>query len=127
MPSRKRSIQSVDGDGSDAGPTLLHRIRNTWQFANVCQWIYMFGKAAKIDDSIDVDVCLPVSPSPARLMLAPVLAAANALAKDIEAECLKPNSALLSDLALAIFKLVSSHRGLTYEYLALDLPNHSPR
>ncbi|PNY29301.1 Uncharacterized protein TCAP_00800 [Tolypocladium capitatum] len=89
MPSRKRSIQSVDGDGRDAAPTLLHRIRNTWQFANVCQWIYMFGKAAKIDDSIDVD--------------------------DIEAECLKPDSTLLSDLALAILKLVSSHRGLTHD------------
>ncbi|KND90407.1 hypothetical protein TOPH_04962 [Tolypocladium ophioglossoides CBS 100239] len=121
MPSRKRSIQSVDGGGRDAAPTLLHRLRNTWQFANVCQWIYMFGKAAKIDDSIDVDVRIsrvpayPVSLSPARLMLAPVLAAANALAQDIEAECLKPNSTLLSDLALAILKLVSSHRGLTHD------------
>ncbi|POR35386.1 Uncharacterized protein TPAR_04395 [Tolypocladium paradoxum] len=108
MPSRKRSVQSADGDGRDAASTLLHRIRNTWQFANVCQWIYMFGKAAKIDESIDVD--------------------------DIEAECLKPNSTLLSDLALAILKLVSSHRGLTHDifddqirkqYLA-KVPDNNP-
>lgn len=60
MPSRKRSLQSVDGDAGDtdhpAGAELLDRIRNMWQFANVCQWIYIFGKVAKIDDSVDVEV-----------------------------------------------------------------------
>lgn len=56
MPSRKRSIEAVDGDAEAAGPQLLHRIRNMWQFANLCQWIYMFGKVAKIDESIDIEV-----------------------------------------------------------------------
>lgn len=36
--------------------SLLHRIRNMWQFANLFQWIYLFGKVVKIDDSIDIDV-----------------------------------------------------------------------
>ena len=27
-----------------------------WQFANLCQWIYTFGKAAKIDESVDIEV-----------------------------------------------------------------------
>ncbi|KAK8918142.1 hypothetical protein VCV18_009472 [Metarhizium anisopliae] len=53
MPSHKRVIS---GDGVDEPPSILHRIRNMWQFANLCQWIYMFGKAAKIDDAIDIEV-----------------------------------------------------------------------
>lgn len=53
MPSHKRVIS---GDGADEPPSILHRIRNMWQFANLCQWIYMFGKAAKIDDAIDIEV-----------------------------------------------------------------------
>lgn len=67
--------------------TLLQRIRNTWQFANLFQWIYLFGKVVKIDDGIDID--------------------------DLEAECLKPHSTVLVDIGLALLKFVSSHRGLT--------------
>ncbi|KAF5020714.1 hypothetical protein F66182_7276 [Fusarium sp. NRRL 66182] len=89
MPSRKRSLAAVDADGNENEPSLQNRIRNMWQFANLCQWIYIFGKAAKIDESIDVE--------------------------DIEMECLKPNSRMLADIALALLKLVSSHRGLTHE------------
>ncbi|ODA77210.1 hypothetical protein RJ55_06837 [Drechmeria coniospora] len=47
-----------------------------WQFANFCQWVYIFGRAANIDDSVDVE--------------------------HIEAECLNPHSTLLPDLALAV-------------------------
>ncbi|KAH8735374.1 hypothetical protein BGZ61DRAFT_526472 [Ilyonectria robusta] len=89
MSSRKRSLQAVDGDSGDSEPSLLHRIRNMWQFANLCQWIYTFGKAAKIPDSIDIE--------------------------EIEVECLKPISPMLGDIALALLKLVSSHRGLTHD------------
>ncbi|KAL7942283.1 hypothetical protein V8C42DRAFT_151804 [Trichoderma barbatum] len=66
----------------------LQRIRNMWQFANLCQWIYIFGEAASIDDSIDIDL--------------------------MEAECLNPNSTILNDVALALLKMVSSQRGLTH-------------
>ncbi|KAK9444339.1 PHD-finger motif containing protein [Metarhizium brunneum] len=88
MPSHKRVIS---GDGGDEPPSILHRIRNMWQFANLCQWIYMFGKAAKIDDAIDIE--------------------------EIETDCLKPQPTLLSDIALALLKLVSTHRGLTPDVL----------
>ncbi|KAL0936640.1 PHD-finger domain-containing protein [Colletotrichum truncatum] len=71
------------------GPSLLHRIRNQWQFANLCQWIYLFGKVVKIDDNLDTE--------------------------DIEAECLKPNAPILQDIGLALLKFISSHRGLTHE------------
>lgn len=57
MPSRKRVTAPTDDESNDEPPSLLHRIRNMWQFANLCQWIYIFGKAAKIDDSIDIEVC----------------------------------------------------------------------
>ncbi|RDA92202.1 hypothetical protein CP533_5593 [Ophiocordyceps camponoti-saundersi (nom. inval.)] len=95
MPSRKRPIQAVEDSASvtngDEASTTLSRIRNMWQFANLCQWIYIFGKAAKIDESIDIE--------------------------EIEADCLKPNQTLLEDLALAILKLVSSHRGLNHDIM----------
>ncbi|KHN98591.1 PHD-finger domain-containing protein [Metarhizium album ARSEF 1941] len=84
MPSKKRATHSNSGDEP---PSTLHRIRNMWQFANLCQWIYMFGKAAKIDDAVDIE--------------------------EVEADCLKPQPTLLPDLALALLKLVSTHRGLT--------------
>ena len=58
MPSQKRSFQAIDAV-PEVGNDLLHRIRNMWEFANVCQWIYIFGKAAKIDESLDVEVDKP--------------------------------------------------------------------
>jgi hypothetical protein len=39
-----------------ANAAILQRIRQMWQFANLCQWIYIFGKAAKIDESLEIDV-----------------------------------------------------------------------
>ena len=40
-------------------PTLLDRIRNTWEFANLSQWIFTFGKAVKIDETwSDIEVCM---------------------------------------------------------------------
>ena len=48
-------VTHEDGDGAEK----LHRIRNMWQFANLCQWIYIFGKSAKINESIDIEVCEP--------------------------------------------------------------------
>lgn len=98
MPStRKRTLRDVESEAPSPAPetpkeqpkelSLLQRIRNTWQFANLFQWIYLFGKVVKIDESIDVDV--------------------------LEAECLKPNSPILAGIGLALLKSVSSHRGLT--------------
>ncbi len=36
--------------------SLLERIRNMWEFANLVQWIFIFGKAVKIDEELDVEV-----------------------------------------------------------------------
>ncbi|KAI8295819.1 Histone-lysine N-methyltransferase ASH1L [Colletotrichum sp. SAR11_240] len=88
VSSRKRTIEEID-DIQREEPTLLHRIRSQWQFANLCQWIFLFGKVVKIDDSLDTE--------------------------DIETECLKPNAPVLQDIGLALLKFISSHRGLTHE------------
>lgn len=37
-------------------PSLLQRIRNTWEFANLMQFIFIFGKAVKIDEDFTIDV-----------------------------------------------------------------------
>ncbi|KAI0545749.1 hypothetical protein F4679DRAFT_452296 [Xylaria curta] len=93
VSSRKRALRDVESDEvgqqSSAGSDMLQRIRNSWQFANLFQWIYLFGRVVKIDENIDID--------------------------DLEAECLKPQSTVLIDIGLALLKFVSSHRGLTHD------------
>lgn len=37
-------------------PGLVQRIRNMWEFASVMQFIFMFGKALKIDEDFDIEV-----------------------------------------------------------------------
>ncbi|KAG5299448.1 PHD finger domain-containing protein [Histoplasma capsulatum G186AR] len=75
-------------DGVEHG--LLHQLRNMWEFSNLIQFIYSFGKAVKISGDIDID--------------------------ELESECLKPGpSEKLLDIGLTLLKFVSSHRGLTYE------------
>jgi hypothetical protein len=36
--------------------SLLQRIRNMWEFANLVQFIFIFGRAVKIDEDLDVEV-----------------------------------------------------------------------
>lgn len=90
MVSRKRSFQEVENDDAQSpeGPSLLQRIRNMWQLANVVQFLAIFGPASKIE-APDMD--------------------------DLEAECLKPHSTALQELGLGMLKFLSSHRGLTLE------------
>ncbi|KAK8056322.1 hypothetical protein PG993_001549 [Apiospora rasikravindrae] len=121
VSSRKRTRRDAEPEAESPAPaalpsnpeqskeaSLLHRIRNMWQFANLFQWIYLFGKVVKIDDSIDIDV--------------------------LETECLKSQSTVLVDIGLCLLKFVSSHRGLTpdlfdeytrRQYVAKD-PEHNP-
>ncbi|KAM0322821.1 hypothetical protein ACHAQA_009162 [Verticillium albo-atrum] len=88
VSATKRAFEEVS-DVADEHVPLLHRVRNMWQFANLCQWIYLFGKAVKIDDRLDTE--------------------------EIEAECLKPDSLVLQEIGLALLKNISSHRGLTHD------------
>lgn len=73
VSSRKRALRDAEAEPDGPAPataqdapehaSLLQRVRNTWQFANLFQWIFLFGKVVKIDDSLDIDVSLtPTSP-----------------------------------------------------------------
>ncbi|KAK3695183.1 hypothetical protein B0T22DRAFT_488566 [Podospora appendiculata] len=69
--------------------SALDRLRNMWQFANLFQFILLFGKPLKLDDSLDME--------------------------DFEAECLKPGSMFLQEIGLGLLKFLSSHRGLNHD------------
>lgn len=56
MGTRKRTRVEAEMEEVSDEPTLLHRLRSTWEFASLMQYIYIFGKAVKIDDDIDVEV-----------------------------------------------------------------------
>lgn len=67
MPARKRARQEVEQDEHPPPqePTKLEKLRNTWEFASLTQYIYIFGSVVKIDEDIDVDVRAPPHPSSA--------------------------------------------------------------
>ncbi|KAH6678388.1 hypothetical protein B0J14DRAFT_321330 [Halenospora varia] len=88
-PSRKRGRQEMEAVEPPKEQSMLDRIRNMWQFANLAQWIFTFGRAVKIDENLDIE--------------------------DLEMECMKPHSTVLPEIGLALLKFVSSHRGLTPE------------
>jgi hypothetical protein len=61
MP-RKRTRDEMEAAGPEekkAEPSLLQKIRNMWEFASVMQFIFMFGKAVKIDEDFDIEVLFP--------------------------------------------------------------------
>lgn len=59
---RKRSLREVDSAPTDKPSSqpvevpLIQKIRNSFYFANLYQWIYIFGKVVKVDDNMDIDV-----------------------------------------------------------------------
>ena len=122
MPGRKRTRDEVDDINIPAPPQLdsmLVKLRNTWEFANLMQYIFLFGKAVKIDEDFDIEVWTrlafldTVTRSSLRkhLMYIPT---ADCETQTLEHECLKPGpSEKLKEIGLCLLKNVSSHRGLT--------------
>jgi hypothetical protein len=55
--SRKRGRQEMEAVEPRKEPSLLERIRNMWEFANLVQWIFIFGRVVKIDENLDIEVC----------------------------------------------------------------------
>ncbi|KAL9131235.1 MAG: hypothetical protein Q9217_000777 [Psora testacea] len=104
MVARKRGLEEMEASEPQTELTRLERLRSTWEFANLMQYIFIFGKAVKIDEEFDIEVC--------RLYI--VLQRLGTVVDDLERECLKAEpSTALSDIGLALLKYVSSHRGLT--------------
>lgn len=64
VSSRKRVRQEEEAveapSPATKEPGLLERIRNMWQFANLAQWIFLFGKAVKLEEDLDIEVRLVV-------------------------------------------------------------------
>jgi hypothetical protein len=56
VSSKKRGRQEMEAVEPPKELTVLERIRNMWQFANLAQWIFIFGKAVKIDENLDIEV-----------------------------------------------------------------------
>ncbi|KAL1604671.1 hypothetical protein SLS59_003866 [Nothophoma quercina] len=88
MPARKRAASEMEVEEHVETPSTLQRLRNMWQFANLAQYIAIFGDAVKINKDLDIE--------------------------ELESECLKPGpSEKLASIGLALLKHVSSHKGLT--------------
>lgn len=48
-------------ESSEPAPdrSLLKRIRSTWEFSNLMQYIFIFGKVVKIDEDLTIEVSPP--------------------------------------------------------------------
>lgn len=116
MPSRKRSHREADSATAEPEQpnenSLIHKLRNSFYFANLYQWICIFGKVVKLDDNMDI----AVRSRPAQCLRATKIESRTdcALLQDLETECLKHGSMALQDIGLTLLKHISSHRGLTY-------------
>jgi hypothetical protein len=58
MVSRKRGRAHSEVEERATEPTTLEKLRNMWQFASLMEYIFIFGKAVKIDEDFDIDVRL---------------------------------------------------------------------
>ncbi len=66
VSARKRGRQEMETPAAPDTPSkqqngpekggLVHQIRNMWQFANLAQYLFTFGKAVKIDNDMDIEV-----------------------------------------------------------------------
>lgn len=121
MVSKKRGHDEMESSDSILEPNMLSKLRNMWEFANLTQFIFIFGKAVKIDEDLDIEVSCPYHCFDPKLFcgnsqraLRAIADAVTVRAKDLERECLQSESSLvLSEIGLALLKCVSSHRGLT--------------
>ena len=59
MGSRKRTRDDMESSEPTPESSMLDKLRNTWELANLMQYIYIFGKAVKIDEDLTIEVLLP--------------------------------------------------------------------
>lgn len=50
--------QPKEEEKGEQQPGLLQQLRNSWEFANLMQYIHFFGRIMKIDDDLDIEVCI---------------------------------------------------------------------
>jgi hypothetical protein len=56
MVSRKRAREEMEAEEAPREPSTLDKLRNMWEFANLMQYINIFGDAVKIDPDFDIQV-----------------------------------------------------------------------
>ena len=59
MGSRKRTRDEMESSEPATESNMLDKLRSTWELANLMQYIYIFGKAVKIDDDLTIEVLSP--------------------------------------------------------------------
>ena len=122
MPARKRGRAELEAAEPPEPPSLLHQIRNRWEFANLAQYINLFGDAVRIDKDVDVEVSRnPLISRPTVLIHSARAFQRLIPRQELENEFLRTEpSQRLAQIGLCLLKFVSSHRGLTY----VPLPSH---
>ena len=59
MVSRKRGREEMESSEPATETSLLGQLRNMWEFSNLMQYIFIFGKAVKIDEDFTIEVIPP--------------------------------------------------------------------
>lgn len=67
MPARKRARDEMEAEEPVEAPSTLQKLRNMWQFANLAQYISLFGDAVKIDKDFDIEVRPGLRPVSSRM------------------------------------------------------------
>lgn len=49
----------MESSDPTAEPSMLTRLRDMWEFSNLMQYIFIFGKAVKIDEEFTIEVDSP--------------------------------------------------------------------
>ena len=62
MAPRKRGREEMESSEPASEPSLLVRLRDMWEFANLMQYIYIFGEAVKIDRDLEIEVSITRAP-----------------------------------------------------------------
>lgn len=56
MVLRKRGREEMELSEPTQPDSMLTKLRNMWEFSNLMQYIYIFGRAVKIDEDFTIEV-----------------------------------------------------------------------
>ena len=61
MVARKRRRDEIEEEAPVEEPSMLHKLRNMWHFANLVQYLTLFKGPLKLDGDLDIEVGLCAS------------------------------------------------------------------
>ena len=56
MVARKRGREEMESSEPIEEQSMLDKIRSTWELANLMQYVFIFGRAVKIDEDLTIEV-----------------------------------------------------------------------